>query len=141
MAASVLACRDLAGPYRLPRPRQPQVAEEIAALALTQITLEPEQATDAGEWLRAAGRQLGLPEHFGGNFDALYDCLCDRQLLPQQGLVLLIGNTAALGEAGLDTLIAVLQAVADDWRDQQRSFWALFTAPGIDLDPLPAPPR
>lgn len=140
MVASILAYRDLAGPYRLARQRQAQIAEEIAALALTQITIQPEQAADAGEWLREAGKQLHLPEHFGGNFDALYDCLCDREILPHQELVLLIGNTAPLGEEGLDTLIAVLQAVADDWRDQQRSFWALFTGPGIDLDPLPNRP-
>lgn len=140
MAASVLACRDLAGPYRLPPQRRPQIDEEITALALAAIAIEPGAAADTTEWLREAGRQLQLPEHFGGNFDALYDCLCDRDLLPQPGLVLLIGNTAPLGEDGLDTLIAVLQAVADEWREQQRGFWALFTAPGIDLDPLPKAP-
>lgn len=137
MAASILTRRDLAGPYRLPRQRQQAIDEEIAALGLSLITLQPEQATDAAAWLQSAGRQLQLPAHFGGNFDALYDCLCDREILPQNGLVLQIGDTAALGEAGLDTLIAVLQAVADEWRDQERSFWALFTGPGVDLDPLP----
>lgn len=140
MANSILACRELAGPYRLPRQRQAQIAEEIAALALPQITIAPEAAANAGDWLREAGRQLNLPEHFGGNFDALYDCLCDRELLPQTGLVLLIGNTTALCEDGVDTLIAVLQAVADEWREQERSFWALFTGPGIDLDALPGKP-
>lgn len=138
MAASVLACRDRAGPYRLARQRQPEILEEIAALTLTSLTIAPEQVADASGWLREAGRQLQLPEHFGANFDALYDCLCDREILPQAGLVLLISNTAPLGEEALDTLIAVLQAVADEWREQERSFWALFTDPGIDLDPLPS---
>lgn len=137
MAASILTRRDLAGPYRLPRQRQQAIDEEIAALGLPLITLQPEQVADAAAWLQSAGKQLQLPAHFGGNFDALYDCLCDREILPQSGLVLQIGDTAALGEAGLDTLIAVLQAVADEWRDQERSFWALFTGPGVDLDPLP----
>jgi RNAse (barnase) inhibitor barstar len=79
-----------------------------------------------------------LPDYFGGNFDALYDCLCDPDCLPDESCVLFIGNTQALGEEGCDILIAVLQAVADDWRDQGRSFWALFDAPGLDLTPLPA---
>lgn len=140
MAASILANRDLAGPYRLAPQRQPQIAEEIAALKLASVTVAPPQAADATSWLREAGNQLQLPPHFGANFDALYDCLCDREILPQTSLVLLVSHTAPLGEEGLDTLIAVLQAVADEWREQERIFWALFSEPGIDLDPLPRSP-
>lgn len=139
MATPLFSRCDLAGPYRLPAQRLPAVQEEISSSGLSTIRIEPGTATDRPTWLQEAARQLQLPEHFGGNFDALYDCLCDRECLPQTTLVLLIADTSALGEEGTDTLIAVLQAAADEWREQERALWTLFLAPGLDLDPLPTP--
>lgn len=136
MAASVLARRELAGPYRLTPQRHDALLAEIGELALPCIEIRP-SATGRSDWLAEAGRALGFPDSFGANFDALFDCLCDRELLPQPTLVLLLGNTAGLDEASCDTLIAVLQAAADEWRDQDRALWALFDGPGPDLDALP----
>jgi len=136
LAASVLARRELAGPYLLTPQRRDAVLGEIRELALPSIEIRP-SATGRTDWLAGAGRALGFPDSFGANFDALFDSLCDRELLPQPTLVLRLGNTAGLDEAGCDTLIAVLQAAADEWRDQGRSLWALFDGPGLDLDALP----
>lgn len=138
MATSILDNRDLAGPYRLPRSRQQAIEQEIHLSGISPIKLQPQTASDAPDWLKQLGNALNFPTDFGCNFDALYDALCDREMLPQQKLVIIIENTEALGEEKLDTLIAVLQAAADEWRDQQRSLWTLFTGPGIDLDALPA---
>lgn len=137
MAASVLARRELAGPYLLTSRRRDAVLDEIRELSLPCLSVTPSaRARDA--WLAEAGQQLGFSDSFGGNFDALFDSLCDRDLLPQQTLVLLLGNADALDEASCDTLIAVLQAAADEWRDQGRALWSLFEgADGPDLDPLP----
>lgn len=137
MATPLLGRTELAGPYRLPAQRLAGIQEEIAAGSITAIEIRPDNAANAQAWLAEAGRMLQFPAHFGANFDALYDCLCDSECLPQKQLVLLIGDTRALGEEGSDTLIAVLQAAADDWRDQGRALWALFLAPGLDLDALP----
>lgn len=139
MATPLFGRYDLAGPYRLSNQRLAAVQEETATLGLSTVRIEPGNAMDRHTWLQEAARQLQLPEHFGGNFDALYDCLCDRDCLPQSTLILLIGKTSALGEEGTDTLIAVLQAAADEWREQERALWALFLAPGLDLEPLPTP--
>lgn len=136
MADSVLERRELAGPYLLPAARRAVLLGAVSALGLPHVDLAPAVA-GRDEWLAAAGQALGFPATFGANFDALYDSLCDRDLLPQPVLLLFIGHTAGLGEDGVDTLIAVLQAAADDWREQGRALWALFEAPGLDLDPLP----
>lgn len=137
MASPLFGRTDLAGPYRLPAPRLAAVEAELSAAGIAPVRIGAAQADRAG-WFAALAQALALPAHFGGNFDALYDSLCDREVLPQAQLVLLIENTQALGEEGTDTLIAVLQAAADEWREQQRTLWALFLAPGIDLDALPA---
>lgn len=137
MPESVLDDLQRCGPYRLPATRLDEVKAAAAERHWQLLEFTPAMKGDPSAWLRELGSQLAFPAHFGANFDALYDCLGDREILPQSALILLFPDVAALGEDGTDTLIAVLQAVADDWRVDGRRLWALFTAPGIDLDPLP----
>lgn len=137
MSEPVLDDLERCGPYRLPVSRLAQLKAAVGERQWPLLEFMPAGVDDRTGWLREFGRQLPLPAHFGANFDALYDCLADREIVPQAALVLIFPDVGALGEAGTDTLIAVLQAVADDWRAQDRRLWALFTAPGIDLDPLP----
>ena len=137
MTPSVLSRPELAGPYRLPPARREALLAEAAALGYPLQVISPEKPASTAAWLRAFGETLGFPAHFGANFDALYDCLCDREIVALPACVLVIEQLAPLGEAGCDTLIAVLQAVADEWRAEGRLFWALFATPGLDLDPLP----
>ena len=137
MPESVLDDLERCGPYRLPASRLDEVKTAAANRQWKMLEFAPATAGDRTDWLGELGHQLALPAHFGANFDALYDCLGDREIMPHAALLLIFPDVKALGEAGSDTLIAVLQAVADDWREQGRRLWALFTAPGIDLDPLP----
>lgn len=139
MATSLFAQTTLAGPYRLPPQRLAAVQEEIASNQIPSINLPPATAKDTCAWLAEAGKTLAFPGHFGANFDALYDCLCDQECLAQAQLVLFIHDIRALGEESCDVLIAVLQAAADEWREQGRALWALFLTPGLDLDALPVP--
>jgi len=135
---TLLPNADLCGPYRL-RPDQADTALAAArqlGMAIGEIRLE-------GDWLQELGRQLQFPEHYGANFDALYDCLTDRDAFPAQACLLLFtGMVAEPGdeddESPVDTLIAVLQAASDEWREQGRALWALFAIPGLPLDALPA---
>ena len=97
------------------------------------------QAQDFQDALEKLGTAFEFPDWYGANFDALYDCLCDQECLAQAQLVLFIHDIRALGEESCDVLIAVLQAAADEWREQGRALWALFLTPGLDLDALPVP--
>lgn len=137
MSDAVLNDLQRCGPYRLAVNRLEGIKTIAAANGWPLVEIAPGDAATPAEWLQVLARSLGFPAHFGGNFDALYDCLCDREAMPQAACILVLPNVAALGEDGTDTLIAVLQAAADEWRDQGRHLWALFTAPGLDLDPLP----
>ncbi|HJW02206.1 MAG TPA: barstar family protein [Azospira sp.] len=136
--AAFLASPDRAGPYRL-RPKQCiPLAEVVQTQGLQLFTLDLSRATDKTAWLAALGQGLGFPEWYGANFDALYDCLTDGEWMPAHGCLLQLSGFTALGEEGTDTLIAILQAAADEWREQGRPLWAALDAPDLDLDPLPA---
>lgn len=125
-----------AGPYRLPPGRETGLLASAASLGLQHLIYRPEGSPDTRAWLTGLGQTLSFPAHFGANFDALYDCLTDPDILSQPGLLLVLGNLTPLGEA-VDILIAIFQAASDEWRDQERPLWVLFDAPDLDLDPLP----
>jgi len=126
----------LAGPYRLPPGREQDLLDGAAALNWPRLTYRPTSATSTESWLAGLGQQLGFPEDFGANFDALYDALTDQELINPPGQVLILGNLAPLKD-DVDILIAVLQAASDEWRETGRALWALLDAPALDLDPLP----
>ena len=127
---------DLAGPYRLPPDQEARLCAAAAELGWKTCVYRPENAAERTAWLAGLGQALGLPAHFGANFDALYDCLTDPEAIAAPGALLVLGGLAPLG-ADVDILIAVLQAASDTWREAGRPFWALLDAPGLDLDPLP----
>jgi len=126
------------GPYRLRADEAPLAlaAARQLGMAVAEIPLE-------GDWLAELGRQLQFPPHYGANFDALYDCLTDAQAFPAPACLLVFTGTVAApadddDDSPVDTLIAVLQAACDEWRDSGRPLWALFAVGGLPLDSLPA---
>lgn len=135
--ADLLSRPEQAGPYRL-RPEQLPAALE-AARHLGFLVAEVSLGVD---FLVDLGRQLAFPEHYGANFDALYDCLTDTQAIAAQGCLLAFTGSVTEPqddeeESPVDTLIAVLQGASDEWREQGRPLWALFAVSGLPLDPLP----
>jgi RNAse (barnase) inhibitor barstar len=127
----------LAGPYRITEDRLPDLLKAAAELPSTCNTW-----TITGKvvkpCLQKLGQQLGFPEHFGANFDALYDCLCDAEVIAAGEALIVIHQIDQWSEDDRDTLIAVFQAVSDEWREQNRCFWALFNDRKLDLDLLPS---
>ena len=80
----------------------------------------------------AFARALSFPKWFGGNWDALEDCLTEHSG------VLVIRNATPGEELG--TLVDVLEAVADYWRARKKPFVAVFVDPHAKLR-LPELPR
>jgi hypothetical protein len=125
----------LAGPYRLPAGQEQPLSDTARALGWPVVVCRP-QVGDRTAWLAGLARALALPAHFGGNFDALYDCLCDPLQWQGNGCLLVLGGLAPLGD-DVDILIAVLQAASDELRERGFALWALLDAAGLDLDPPP----
>jgi hypothetical protein len=81
--------------------------------------------------IEAIARALQFPGWFGGNWDALEDCLSDLSWRkPPYRLVL--RNFRKGDELGI--LIDVLASVAQFWAEKGESFVAVFVDPGRELD-------
>lgn len=91
--------------------------------------------------LRRLGAQLEFPDWYGGNLDALNDCLSDPDWLGVQGKVVLIRGLAALQKAdpeGCATLLEVFLAAADDCRGSGSPLWILLDHPAKGIARLPS---
>jgi len=79
--------------------------------------------------LRRIAVALGFPRWFGGNWDALFDCLADLGWRPAAGHLLLLENAELLRREApevFDTAVAILQDVAVYWSRRNVTFRAFI---------------
>lgn len=119
------------GVYRAARDRDIRDALSGSGHDLARIALAP--GKDA--MLAATARALAFPDWFGGNWDALEDCLCDLSWRKDAARVILFSNAAPGDDLGI--LQDVLAASAQYWRERGRVFFAVFIDPSAALA-LPA---
>src|SRR3546814_14844762 len=55
---------------------------------MSTFVVDCDRARSRSAVLRAVVKAVDFPEYFGGNLDALYDCLCDTVLDHKNGLFL-----------------------------------------------------
>ncbi|MGV8942351.1 MAG: barstar family protein [Lysobacter sp.] len=94
---------------------------------------------DKAEALTRISKALQFPGWFGGNWDALADCLGDLSWLLAPGYLLLIENSGQWQAADVedfDTLLAILNEAAMEWRERNVAFWALLPLPSDELERL-----
>ena len=82
--------------------------------------------------LDAIARALEFPAWFGGNWDALEDCLGDLSWRNSARTVLAMKNFQRNDELGI--LIDILTSTAQFWAEQGGSFVAIFVDPKRELD-------
>jgi hypothetical protein len=85
--------------------------------------------------LEAIARSLAFPDWFGGNWDALEDCLTDLSWRKAAARVILLSNAAPGDDLGI--LQDVLASAAEYWRERGGIFFAVFIDPAGTLG-LPA---
>lgn len=89
-------------------------------------TLDGRLLGDKATLLAELGRALDFPDYYGGNWDALDECLAD--LSWHDGpLRLLITNADALADDLRESLIDIFLQVARAWTAEGRAF-ALYLA-------------
>lgn len=81
--------------------------------------------------LRSIARALGFPQWFGGNWDALEDCLTDLSWREADGHVLLFDDASPSDDLGI--LVDVLASSAEFWAARGKSFFAVFVDPQRSL--------
>lgn len=65
------------------------------------------------ELLSAIAAELDFPEYFGGNWDALWDCLADLSWIPELTIVVAHERAPRLEPEELATYLGLLQSAAE----------------------------
>lgn len=99
-------------------------------VAVTPIALPAD--ADKTAILAALASALAFPDWFGGNWDALEDCMTDLSWRPAEGHVLLFSGARAGDDTGI--LVDVLRSAAEFWAGQRRPFFAVFIDPRRHFD-------
>ncbi|HUI65932.1 MAG TPA: barstar family protein [Bacteroidota bacterium] len=87
--------------------------------------------TTKADLLKEFARALDFPSYFGGNWDALEDCLTDLEWLSSESFVLVLTNADLIlrnDPESWRTLASVLQSAAAHWANSNpaTSFHCLF---------------
>jgi Barstar (barnase inhibitor) len=112
------------GVYRTSRADEILAAARGSALRVARIDLAGAAAKEA--LIGRIAKALAFPEWFGGNWDALEDCLSDLSWVTAGGYVLLIEGAAQLPLVERGTLADILASAAASWAERKRPFFAVF---------------
>jgi hypothetical protein len=89
-------------------------------------------ADTKGPMLERIAKALAFPDWFGGNWDALEDCLIDLSWQEAEGHVLVFSGLRPSDDLGV--LIDVLASSAEFWAARGRPFFAVLVDPQRALD-------
>jgi len=117
-----------------------EAIERAQAAGLTAYVVDCDRARSRSAVLRAVVKAVDFPEFFGGNLDALYDCICDTVLDQKAGLFLwfdkLHSGDPALAEDA-QAIMTVCDDVVEFARNNERSFSYAVVHAGKHPDPEP----
>ena len=122
------------GVYRAPRMDDILDATRDSALRVARIGLAGAAGKEA--LMERVARALTFPQWFGGNWDALEDCLTDLSWSNAAGHVLLIEGVGELSADERGILIDILASAAAWWVDRKRPFFAVFVGGAPQLPEL-----
>jgi len=112
------------GVYRASRTDEILDATRGSGLRVARIGLAGAGGKEA--LLQRVAQALEFPRWFGGNWDALEDCLTDLSWSGAAGHVLLIEGAAELPGDERGILVDILAAAAAWWAERKRPFFAVF---------------
>jgi hypothetical protein len=127
------------GVYRLPESAA-RVARAARANDFTHWRVDLATVRSKSELLASLARALEFPDWFGGNWDALQDCLGDLSWRPAPGYVIVLshcGGFAAGAREDFESALEVFDATAEFWREQGIPFWVFIG--GLDAPPYDLP--
>lgn len=109
-------------------------------LGFATVPIDFADCSDKDDALARMALALDFPEWFGGNWDALADCVSDLSWKPADGYVLLLENVHAwrtAAPADFDTAIDIFNEAAAGWMRMRKPFWALMPLPADVLAGVP----
>jgi RNAse (barnase) inhibitor barstar len=125
-----LSDAERSGVYQLTRePEEVEHAAKNAGLAVFRINIH--HVRSKKQFLEHAAKALNFPEWFGGNWDALNDCLTDLDWVPNKdGFVLIFEHAEDFGarhQQEFENANAVFRAASEFWKAEGRPFWTFIT--------------
>lgn len=129
-----------AGIYHLTEELRRKLPKACATIDFACLTADLQNTPDIAAALATLGRELGFPDWYGANFDALSDCLTDFSWQEAAGYVLIVRGADALLANDPDaftTLKAVFAASREEWQAQDIPFWVFYELRADGLATLP----
>ena len=118
-----------AGVYRFPHGNRVALLDAAEAVGVACFEADLGDSEQIQVVLTRLGRQLGFPEWYGNNFDALKDCLSDISWCEEAGYLLVITRADALQAAdapAFQTLNEVFALAIDEWRARGVPMWIFY---------------
>lgn len=106
-----------------------EIEDAVRGTRLDLASVELDGADDKEALLERLAQALGFPAWFGGNWDALEDCLGDLGWRAGDGHVFLFAGYEDLPADDLGVLLDVLAASAAYWVERGKPFFAVFIDP------------
>ena len=94
------------------------------------VHVECSDCVDKRAVLKAIGRAFDLPQWYGANLDALYDCLTDLPEREKAGWVVVLErlpDEPALSATERDALLDVFRDAADDFAERRVSLRVFYS--------------
>lgn len=119
-----LAETGAAGLHKLSPKDLPALRKAADELKLAVFTVDLQNARNVPGFIKALKRDLAFPEWFGGNLDALHDCLTDFSWHPAPGYVILLSGTESLSAhpTSFAAFNEVLASAVEEWQKRNIPF-------------------
>ena len=112
------------GVYRAARAEEPLATARARGLHVARIALAAR--ADKQRLLGALAAALDFPDWFGGNWDALEDCLTDLSWIPSAGYLILLEGCGGLPSDDFGVLRDVLASAAEFWSERGKPFYVVI---------------
>ncbi len=136
---SLLADAEQAGAYFVDARDRESLVEAGRLLRYTVAPVDLRNCADLDAVMREIADALQFPEWFGGNLDALADCMNDLSWLPSGGYVVVlehIGDWRERAPDEVDDVIDILNDAAARWADDQVPFWSFLPLSPRELEAM-----
>lgn len=123
-----------AGFFKLARKDLPGLRLAASELNMAFFRVDLKSARNVPGFIKALRRDLDFPDWFGGNLDALHDCLTDFSWRPAAGYVITLegSDTLSANPTSFATFNAVLSSVVEQWKTRNTPFWIFYVQEDAD---------
>lgn len=112
--------------------RSPRIDKLCRLRGVGLFRIDCSQTRDKRRFLAVAARELGCPDWFGCNWDALADCVTDLEWAPAFAYAVVLGDIegfATRAPEQFDTALEIFEQAARFWSGQGIPFHVLVAAP------------